>query len=264
MESMTIQPPSLRDEIDASLAWWRAAGVDCDFTDDATAWLIDAAEVEAVPADQGGHATTASDPLIAGATGEEEKPARGEPVDLLGDLPPSTLAEFHEFWASAPGLDPIGPRGRIPPRGNANPEVMVLVIDPEEADRDQLLSGPQGRLLANMLNAMSLSDDQVYYASALPRHTPMADTTAANQAGLGAVLALHVQLVAPKKLIAFGSNILPLLQHGITKGETSLREINQNSSSHPLMVSEGLDSLMAMPRLKARFWRRWNEWSVMQ
>jgi DNA polymerase len=27
-------------------------------------------------------------------------------------------------------------------------------------------------------------------------------------------------------------------------------------------VSETLDALMEMPRLKARFWRRWIEWSA--
>jgi DNA polymerase len=125
-----------------------------------------------------------------------------------------------------------------------------------------LLSGVQGRLLANMLTAMGMSEDQVYFASALPRHTPMADTNAAAQAGLGAVLTRHIELVAPKRLLAFGLNVLPLFQHGVTKDETSLREINHSGSSQTILVSEGLDSLMTMPTLKARFWRRWMEWSA--
>jgi DNA polymerase len=41
-----------------------------------------------------------------------------------------------------------------------------------------------------------------------------------------------------------------------------LREINHNTGKVPVMVSETLDALMDMPRLKARFWRRWMEWSA--
>ena len=29
-------------ELEAALAWWHAAGVDCDYVDDATAWLAEA------------------------------------------------------------------------------------------------------------------------------------------------------------------------------------------------------------------------------
>lgn len=259
---MTVQPPSLTQEIDAALEWWRAAGVDCDFTDDATAWLIDTPDAQEVTSGKVQSSATVASEFSADHDKEAKQAVPNEPADLLGDSPPTSLSEFREFWLSAPGLDPIGPRGRVAPRGAENPELMVLMIDPEEGDRDQLLSGPQGRLLANMLNAMGLREGDVYYASALPRHTPMADTNAANHAGLGAVVALHTRLVAPKRIIAFGSNILPLLENGVTNSETSLREINPKASSQPPLVSEGLDSMMAMPRLKARFWRRWIEWSA--
>lgn len=262
MYSMIAHSPTLADDIAATLAWWRAAGVDCDFTDDATAWLAEtsAGSQEAQPASD----LSAAPQRSSAARSGEVAPAEnvGKPIDLLGDSPPATLEEFREFWLTTPGLDTIGPRGRIAPRGAANAALMVLVIDPEESDRDRLLSGPQGRLLEQIVSAMGLGEDEVYLASALPRHTPMADTQAAAQAGLGAVLARHIELVAPKRLIAFGTNVLPLLQHGVTNGETSLREINHNGLSDSVMVSGGLDSLMAMPRLKARFWRRWIEWSA--
>lgn len=150
----------------------------------------------------------------------------------------------------------------MPPRGVAKPKLMVLVVDPEDGDRETLLSGAQGRLLANMLNAMSIAEDEIYLASALPRHTPMADTDALVASGIGAVLAHHINLVEPERLIAFGTNIPSLLQHGVTKDETSLREINQNHATQFALVSEGLDSMLTMPRLKARFWRRWIECSA--
>jgi len=139
---------------------------------------------------------------------------------------------------------------------------MVLVLDPEEQDRSELLSGPRGKLLSNMLSAMGIAADQTYFASALPRHTPVADTASLAAGGMDDVTLHHVGLVSPQKLLVFGSDILPLLKQDVTKPQAYLREINQNSAKVPLLVSEGLDSLLAMPRLKARFWRRWIEWSV--
>jgi DNA polymerase len=41
-----------------------------------------------------------------------------------------------------------------------------------------------------------------------------------------------------------------------------LREINQAGCKIPAMTSETLEAMMEMPRLKARFWRRWMEWSA--
>ncbi|MEM7664336.1 MAG: hypothetical protein AAF250_00635 [Pseudomonadota bacterium] len=252
--------PSLAEEFDAALDWWRAAGVDCDFTDDATAWLIDAPS-ESAAGD--GKAPKKASQRAAQSGGNMAGPvssAATPRADLLGDSPPQSLDEFREFWLSAPGLDPIGPRGRVPPRGEANAKLMVLVIDPEERDGETLLSGPQGQLLNNFIAATDLGQSDVYFASALPRHTPMADTASIAAAGMDVVLAHHIKLSAPERVIAFGANILPLLGHDPTKDILSLREINQGNLRKPLLVNEGVDSLMAMPRLKARFWRRWNEW----
>ena len=139
---------------------------------------------------------------------------------------------------------------------------MILVVDPEQRDSEQLLSGPQGQLLERIITAMGIKEEAVYFASALPRSTPMADTAAIAASGMDKVTLHHVNLVSPQKLLALGSSIPPLLGHELTNDLSSLREINQNSRSVPMMVSEGLDSMMAMPRLKARFWRRWMEWSA--
>lgn len=251
---MSAPQPQLTEDIAASLAWWSAAGVDYDFNNDATAWLADSE----VPAPAAGVKAAKSRPP------EDDKTADQPPekIDLFDGEPPQTIQAFHEFWLSAPGLDPIGPRGRVAPRGNAKPELMVIVVDPEEGDGDTLLSGPQGRLLSNILAAMGVGEEQTYIASALTRHTPMADTQAAASAGMAQILAHHINLVAPKRLIAFGDNISPLLLHDVTNATPHLRENNQKPSSRSPLVSEGLDAMMAMPRLKARFWRRYLEWSA--
>ena len=260
--SETPSAPSVAQELHAAMDWWRDAGVDCDFTDDVTAWL----QSPTAPGDNTAGETPIDrpkSPLLERAT-EPEARAEAETSrsDFFADSKPQTLEEFREFWLSAPGLDAIGPRGRVPPRGNPGATLMVLVVDPEQRDGETLLSGPQGRLLNRILNAAGVANDDVYFASALPRHTPMADTASLAASGMDAVLAHHITLAAPKRLMAFGAGLTPLLGKDPSSRDSSLREINYTSPSPDTLLSEGLDSLMDMPRLKARFWRRWIEWSA--
>ena len=264
---MTRPELSLARDFEAALAWWRDAGVDCDFVDDATAWLADAAPQEGDNAGAGRPAADAARTAPPGAPGAAKiapaPAAAASPAvlrrDLLGDSPPQSLAEFREWWLANPALETARAFPRIAPRGDSEPALMVLVPQPEEADRDTLLSGPQGRLLANILAAMGLAEDAVYIAAALPSHTPMADLATIAASGMDAVTAHHIALVKPARLVAFGTGLAPML---FGAGEEPLREINHAGGKVPVMSSETLDSLMDMPRLKARFWRRWMEWSA--
>ncbi len=271
MNAPTSPPDgSIAEEFAAALAWWKAAGVDGDFTDDATVWFH--SEVEDASPATGLAANSLHDPASAkgdpgnrndaGSAAKNTIEATPQRSDLLGPTPPQTLEEFREFWATAPGLDMIGPRGRVLPRGPANAQLMVLVVDPEETDREDLLSGRQGELLRNMLAAMAIDSDAVYFASALPRHTPMADMPTIAAGGMDAVLLHHIALASPKRLVAFGTGLAAFIAQDVSNPDTSLREINQIIARPPVLMSEGLDSLMDMPRLKARFWRRWIEWSA--
>lgn len=251
MKTMADPRHSFATDIHAALDWWRDAGVDCDFSDDATDWL---APLEAEkPAESAPAALATSENAP-----ENQAP---EKIDLFAGNPPADLDSFREWWLSAPGIDAIGPRGRVAPRGDAGAKLMVLVTDAEAEDRETLLSGPQGRLLSRMLIAMGFDEaSEVYLASAAPRHLPMVDGSALLAAGYAEVLRHHIALVAPQKIVSFGANILPLLGHDAAQGPKGLREINHDGVTVPLLASEGLESMLAMPRLKAGFWRRWLEW----
>ena len=267
---MSRHDPSLAHEFEAALAWWHMAGVDCDFSDDATAWLADRPAAAAQ-----GDAAKAGMPSArkAQAAGPAGAPPAGRiaPVpaestltatprrDWLGDSPPADLAAFHSWWMETPDLAPSLSFARIPPRGSRGAALMVLVPQPEAADTDRLLSGPQGRLLAAILAAMGLDDSAVYIAAALPSHTPMADLPALAAGGMDAVTLHHIGLVAPARVLAFGTGLAPMLG---AVGDHPLREINHAGRKIPATLSETLDALMEMPRLKARFWRRWMEWSA--
>ena len=255
-------PPSVSDELASAMEWWREAGVDCDFTDDATVWL------QSAPAEtqDSGQAAEAEPPRSKLLEREPEtmasKSAATERVDFFAGARPQSLDEFREFWLTAPGLDAIGPRGRVPPRGASEAELMVLVVDPEETDRETLLSGRHGTLLERILKATGTPRESVYFASALTRHTPMADTAALAMSGLDHVLEPHIALAAPRRILAFGAQLTPFIAENPVDTQTSLRSINYKAALPPVLAGEGLDSLIETPPLKARFWRRWMEWSA--
>jgi DNA polymerase len=189
--------PALRDQLAAAFAWWREAGVDCGFHDEPMRWLAPAvAEERAQPPAQ---AARRKDPPAPPP--EEARPA------LDRAAWPQDLASFAAWWLAEPSLDDGRVTGRVPPRGRQGAELMIVAPEPEHEDRERLLSGPQGRLLEAVLLAAGMAADDVYVASALPRHTPMVDWAAARARGIGEVLAHHIGLAAPKRLIAFGGNV---------------------------------------------------------
>ena len=138
---------------------------------------------------------------------------------------------------------------------------MIVVPDPEREDGSHLLSGPQGRLLGAMLSAMGIATQQAYVASALPRHTPMTDWTAAGALGFGEVLRHHIGLARPRRLLVLGTNILSLLGHDPAHNRAVLREIHQDGVTIPLLAGKSLAALLERPRWKAGLWQAWLDWT---
>lgn len=252
---MTAHDHSLAQLLDASAQWWEAAGVDLCFSDEPATWL----QQPVAPAAPRAAEPKVETERVIEAVLAEEVPAA---ADLLGGNPPSTLADFRQLWLNDPALHPAPVSQRVAPRGTPSPELMVLVLEPEPEDTETLLSGPQGALMAQILRAMGFRPEAVYFASALPAHTPMADPAALEKSGLGEVLVHHINLVKPQAIAAFGGGLAPLLTPDRAGGEMSLRENKHSPLVPPVLQSEALGSLIAMPRLKARFWRRWIEWSA--
>src|SRR5690606_25581257 len=124
---------------------------------------------------------------------------------------------FTQWWMTAPSLDCGGLRPRIAPRGSTSPQLMVIAPMPEAEDEGAVLSGAHGRLVRGICAALNWGVDDVYVATALPRHVQLPDWDALDSAGLGAVLRHHIDLVQPQRVLAMGNGILPLLQHGSPK-----------------------------------------------
>ena len=245
----------ISDEIAAALDWWRDAGVDSDFSDEPVNWLAQSAKPAA---GQPAAEMAANAPPAATSTPPPPPTTIGGPRENW----PQSLEEFAPWWLGELSLDHGRNGGRVPPRGHAGADLMVMIAEPEAVDDGRLLSGPQGQLLDAILCAMGIAPDGAYVASALPRHTPMADWAGLQAAGLGDVLRHHITLAAPRRLIVLGSNVLPLLGNDPANSAEFLPGLNHEGASIPLLSAMELAALIARPRTKARLWQRLLDWTA--
>ncbi len=248
------QAPASADDIAAALAWWRDAGVSHDYADDATTWL---AEPDAESADQPDKPTAkvrTSKP--ASAPQAPLTPIAGDPAAW-----PKDLAAFRDWWIASPDLAPGGFGARVPPRGEAGAANLFLVPEPDADDAATLLSGPQGNLLRSFLSAAGLAGADCYFASALPATITMPDWQELRARGLDALLAHHIGLARPQRIIAFGRNLLPLLGHDTAQAATNGLQFSTNDSEIPLLAGPTLNELLRAPRRRSRFWQRWLTWT---
>ncbi|WP_095010946.1 hypothetical protein [Tsuneonella mangrovi] len=243
---------SLNRQVAAALDWWREAGVDADFSDEASGWLADVeSEPEAAPA------TAVATHENGDAQSTPERPQIGGAKEGW----PSDLAAFRQWWLTEPSLDDGGLAPRIASRGNSGAELMIIVAQPEEQDREQLLTGPQGKLLAGFLAAAGIAAENASFVAVLPRHTPLPDWRALAAGRMGELLAHHVALGAPKRILVLGRNILPLCGHDPAQGPAALRNFNHEGVRVPAMAEVGPERLLANAATRARLWQRWLDWT---
>ena len=248
-------PLTLAEEFAAAQAWWQDAGVDQDYEDVAKNWLAqdDAPDMP----------RNIQPAFVAGEPPEKKiaaAPQRQKPGGAGQDWP-TDLATFQSWWLAEPTLDEGGSFPRIPPRGRHRPALMVIVAEPEPQDSDTLLSGPLGKFLSNILAAADIGADGLYLASALPRHTPMADFPRLHADGLADVLHHHIKLAEPERMCVLGRNIWPLLGHDVAQGAAFLPDFDHEGRSVPVLGAEGLAELLRSTARRERFWRRWLQWT---
>ena len=246
------------EDFAAALDWWREAGVDCDFHDDVTEWLA-APVTEHAPSPQA-EAVVAPTPAAPPTRHAPVPPVENtSPVRFGGEEGgwPADLAAFAPWWLGDPSLELGGTGPRIAPRGPEQPELMIVVDHPEEQDREQLLSGPEGDLLTGFLRATGIAPGRAYLATLLPRFTPAPDWAQITASGCGAVLAHHIGLVQPKRILVLGRNIPPLLGHDTAQDGKTLREFNHKGRSFPYVEGRGLARMLRSAASKRDLWRSW-------
>ena len=239
-------------QLAAAQAWWREAGVDLAFADDATDWL--AASRPSALAERAETPANLDEPT---------RPAPPPPPRIGGDRArwPTALTDFPGWWLTEPSLDPAPAAQRVMPAGPHAAPLMVLVAMPEAEDAAALLAGRQGRLLDAILAAFGFAREEIYLASVLPRPMAAPDWAALGAAGLGEVLAHHVALAAPQRLIVFGRDVSSLLGHDPAQVAQSSPRFNHEGLSVPLMFAPALEALLERGVLKRGLWARWLDWT---
>lgn len=248
---MTIPPQpasssaALRRSVSAMLDWWGEAGVDYSFRDTPQPWLHD--PQERVDGEIAASADKAMEAAAAklGPRNEARVPSNALPL-LGGDRAswPADLASFGQWWLTEESLGEPGAFPRIAPAGEAGAAIMLIVPEPEEADRDRLLSGPNGATARLLLRAMGIAPASAYFASVLPRHTPLADWSGLAARGLGDIVRHHIALAAPQHVVALGRPIARLF-----------------GKDEAVFCAPGLDELQRSAQRRQRFWRSWLEWT---
>lgn len=187
-------------------------------------------------------------PRPSAAPALERALARAPGAAIGGDPArwPADLAAFRDFWLTEPSLDPGSLADRVAPLGEPGAKLMVLTGQPDEGDREVLLAGDQGALLARILRAMEFEENEVYLASALPRATPMPDWDDLAARGLAALTRHHIALARPQRLIAFGK------APAMLAAECEV----------PTLAAPQLETLARSAAHKRRFWNAWLEWSA--
>jgi len=239
-------PSSLSEQLAAAHDWWREAGVDHVFADEANTWL------EARP-----------QPAAQAAPAASEEPASPPPPAIGGNTEgwPADLAQFAAWWLAEPSLAHGGADLRVLPRGRAGAKLMAVVAEPEREDRERLLSGEHGKLLTNFFAKAGVDESEVYFAAALPRHTPMADWRELRQQGLDRVLLHHIALVRPERLILFGQDVTALLGHDPAQNPHFLLDLNHQGGSIRVLAARSLDHMLRIPSARKRLWQDWLDWT---
>lgn len=233
---------TLAEQYAAALDWWRDAGVDQDFVDEAQSLLEEPEATRPAPAPSAASQPEASEPA--------------PPKITAADLP-ENLGDFRKWWTDPASPIPAGPGRRIAPRGEQEAQLMVLVPMPEANDGDSLLQGPQGTLIANIAKAIGIDTNALYLASALPSHMPLPAWEQLHAEGLGTAVRHHIALARPKRVLLFGSKLPALLGHDYGAPPESFASIGDT----PALTTFALERLLDHPRQRARLWQRLLQWN---
>jgi DNA polymerase len=245
---MTTRAPhtALAADWNAAREWWEEAGVDCAFLDEPQQWLAESVEKDGAPASQKESAQAPAPPP------PEHPRIGGDPAGW-----PTGPSGFPQWWLTEPTLAPGDPALRIPPRFVEGGWLLVLVPEPEQSDRERLLSGEQGDLLDRFLAKAGEDTAKVQVVSALPRHMgQLADWRELKADGLGRVLAHQVTLAAPERILALGRPVVELLGDAIG-GEGTL---TVGDRQMPLLTGRSLDVLVTRPQQRKGLWENWHKW----
>lgn len=228
----------------SALEWWRDAGVDAIIDEAPRNWLARPALAPAI------------DPNVPIAD------AVAAPARL-----PDTLEAFAQ-WRVGPNAPEAGWHGTpLAAQGDAASDIMIVIDMPEREDGEtgQLMSGAAGRLFDRMLAAIGRERASVYLVALCAARPASARIAPEIEARLGEILAHHVALAAPKRVLLMGNApSRALLGMDFLRARGGLRSLNHLAATvkaeHETAGYEAVATfhprfLIEQPAKKAEAWK---------
>lgn len=220
----------------SALDWWVEAGVDVIVDDLPRNWL-------APPAARSIAASPVESPVTA--------PPPPVPSALPADLP-----AFRQWLLNDAGVP--GHRGaRIDSFGDHASGTVVVVDMPEAEDRAAaaLLSGPAGALFDRMLGAMKLGRDAIYMLPFSPARAASGRIAEGDGATLATLLAHHLALVAPKRLLLLGdAPTRALLGKPLAQARDAVHQAQVSGMAVPTVATFHPRFVLARPEYRQPVW----------
>ncbi|WP_109357012.1 uracil-DNA glycosylase family protein [Sphingorhabdus sp. EL138] len=240
------------EQIESLRDWWSLAGVDLHYNDKPSALLGDTAPAIklAEPKPVAPTAPTESKPDLAKA-----KP----PTERVSDNYPSEHDEF-VAWLSRPEnlIEAQWSQNHVLPSGVIEPEIMVIVGMPEQGNLEENshFSQKSAALLANMLRAIECDSDKIYSASISLVRSYDGRIDPQYHEPLKKRMLHHIELVKPKRIIAFGESSSHLFfSENLLTARKNKQFVNHGSAKTEAIATFHPRILIERPEFKAEAWK---------
>ena len=248
---------SAQDTLLAAFAWWRDAGVDCDFADDPQSWLV-----RDEPDETAEQKPKARKVAAQTQSALERTLSRGTGATSIGgsrDAYPADLDDFASWWKSEPSLSDAPTSARVAPTGPTGAPCMFMVGEPMA--NNALLTDSCLDFAMSMARAMGLNWETIYRTSVLPASVPVPDWDDLAANGLAAVTAHHLALAQPERVIVFGRALAPIFE--ITQQSARApSKIIVGERPVPILFAPTLGELARTAPRRKTFWTRWLDWTA--
>ncbi|WP_033073108.1 uracil-DNA glycosylase family protein [Sphingopyxis sp. MWB1] len=237
--------------------WWSLAGVEALVGETPAGWLTpppanDAAASRKKPVIE---EEVAPPPLPAALQPREAPEAKAPKAPVIF---PDDWTEFQQWLAKDPDVPGAQwDARRVLPVGESGAPLMLLTAWPELDDqRDgQLFAGKAGALLDAMLAAIGQTRGECYIASLAVTRPPGGRCSAAERSELQRLLAHHLSLAKPQRLLLIGGDITRMAADApLAEARGKLLDINQYGGSMACVAVAHPAMLLARPAHKAAAW----------